>query len=71
MTQDFSEQLADLQSQLAFQEDAIQQLSDALYNQQQRMDKMEHQIGHLKDELEKTREAQPSSLSQNEKPPHY
>ena len=71
MSKQLEEQLAELQSQCAFQENSIQKLSEALYKQQQRMDEMERQIEQLKNELEKSRDGGSNRLAENELPPHY
>ena len=71
MSKELTDQITELQSQFAFQEDGIQELSEALYNQQKRMDEMERQIQQLRNELEKAREVEPNQLAEPEVPPHY
>lgn len=71
MSKEFIDQIAELQSRIVFQEDALQKLSDALYNQQKRMDDMEQKIAHLKNELEKGNTAGSSESTGDELPPHY
>ena len=71
MSNEREDQFAELQSQIAFQEDSIQKLSEALYNQQRRMDEMERQIEFLKNELDKTRVHSSGVVEGSEIPPHY
>lgn len=71
MPKELQEQIADLQSQFAFQEDSIRQLSDSLYKQQCRIDELERQILNLKNELEKAQEPSQGAISEVEVPPHY
>jgi SlyX protein len=63
----------ELQSQLAFQEDALNQLDTALAGQQKDMQTLAHQFELLKErqkELAAQQEQAPASL-EDEKPPHY
>lgn len=65
-------EIADLQAQLAFQEDELEKMHTALYSQQQRIDALEIQIKHLMEKYTSLAEA--SSDAPNivdEKPPHY
>ena len=71
MATELEEHIAELQTQLAFQEDSIQQLSDALYKQQQRADDMERQLEHLRNQIEKVKDTEPNRVLDNEVPPHY
>ena len=72
-TDDLRTQIADLQSQLAFQEDTVQRLDDALAAQQQEILLLRRQVELLKqrqDELIATRADAPAEPV-SEKPPHY
>jgi uncharacterized coiled-coil protein SlyX len=63
--------ITDLQSQLSFQEHELEKMHQALYEQQQRIDKLELQLRHLL-EQQKTQADHPfDSSKDNEKPPHY
>ena len=65
-------EIADLQAQLAFQEDELEKMHTALYSQQRRIDALEIQIKHLMEKY--TNLAEASSDAPNivdEKPPHY
>jgi SlyX protein len=57
-----------LETKLAFQEDALQQLSDALVAQQARIDRLEAQVALLAEQLA---QAEPGGLGGDERPPHY
>ena len=63
-------ELIELQTQLAFQEQSINELNEALTNQQLQIDKLRLEIKLL---LEKIEEGQSAgeSPSANEQPPHY
>jgi SlyX protein len=65
--------VAELQTQLAFQEDALNQLDAALAGQQQDMQTLARQFELLKErqkELATQQEQAPAAL-EDEKPPHY
>ena len=66
-------QVADLQSQLAFQEDAVRSLDDALGVQQQEILLLRRQIELLKERQDESAAASGDSPedSASEKPPHY
>jgi len=62
--------IEDLQSQLAFQEDTIQTLSDLVHRQQQQIDHLAKQEQSLKERLQQVvDESSPSIV--DERPPHY
>lgn len=61
--------LETLETKVAFQEDALQQLSDALVAQQARIDRLEARLAMLAEQLERQAEAG-GSLGE-EPPPHY
>ena len=65
------EQLCDLQTQLAYQDDHIQKLNDALYQQQKRLDALELMQKSLEQRLKTDRgnDHEPSLVEQV--PPHY
>lgn len=65
LTQDIEQ----LQTQLAFQEDTIEALNKALVSQQQQIEKLEFQMKHV---LERQQQHSSSNISSaHEPPPHY
>jgi SlyX protein len=66
-----SNELIELQTQLAFQEQTISELNDALTSQQQQIDLLRMEIKLLKDNLGMLEDRIESGPPQNEKPPHY
>ena len=68
------QQMMELQSQLAFQEDAVRSLDEALAHQQQELLLLRRQLELLQQRQHDSPalgEAASASLSANEKPPHY
>ncbi|MGK0440932.1 MAG: SlyX protein [Pseudohongiellaceae bacterium] len=66
----FKEQIIDLQSQLAFQEDTIHTLNHIVTEQQQQIERLNEMINQIKSQLEVNNDNQ-SGESLAEKPPHY
>ncbi len=66
------EQLVELQSQLAFQEDTVQALQDALAEQQQAILVMRRQLEWLRERQDaQAAQLEEGGNSGQEKPPHY
>jgi SlyX protein len=66
-----NDELVELETKIAYQEDTIQTLNDALCKQQQKIDKLEAKMNHM---LQKIREFEEPALAENsneEIPPHY
>ena len=66
-----NEELVNIETKVAYQEDTIQTLNDALCQQQRQIDKLEAKMNHL---LKKIREFEEPALAENsneEIPPHY
>lgn len=64
-------EITELQTKQAFQEDIIEQLSQALVRQQQQIEKLEFTLAHV---VDKVKQLQPSSMASSEQeppPPHY
>jgi SlyX protein len=61
--------LETLETRAAFQEDALQQLSDVLVAQQARIDRLEARLALLAEQLE--RPADEGGGLGEERPPHY
>ena len=64
------ERILRLEEQLAFQEDVIQKLDDAVADQQQQLMVAERKIDLLVQQLQKLEASQPAPPD-DEKPPHY
>ena len=64
------DQIAKLEEQIAFQEDIIQKLDDALADQQKQLLAAEKRIELIMGQLRKL-EANQMSFSNDEVPPHY
>ena len=64
------DRIARLEEQIAFQEDVIQKLDDALAHQQKQLMAAERKIELMIQQLRKIETNQPV-LSDDEKPPHY
>lgn len=65
-----NESLQNLESRVAFQEAAIDQLSDTIARQELELDKMTRMIHHLTQRIKELSEGQPLS-DNNQPPPHY
>lgn len=60
-----------LQTKVAYQEDIIETLSNALADQQQQLDKLAFKMSHV---VNKLKDLQPSNIAREEDetpPPHY
>ena len=64
------ERLVDLESRWAYQEDALNQLSDVLAAQQARIDRLEALLEHWIEATTQTNESEPFDPAR-ERPPHY
>ena len=67
---DSEERIVKLEEQLAFQEDLIQKLDDALADQQKQLMDAERKIELLMEQLRKVESNLPEG-QQDERPPHY
>lgn len=61
--------LESVETKLAFQEDALQQLSDVLVAQQARLDRLEAQLAALREQV-RGQEGEGAGVG-DEPPPHY
>ncbi|HEY0962549.1 MAG TPA: SlyX family protein [Pseudomonadales bacterium] len=66
-----SDELIELQTQLAFQEHTIAELNDVLTSQQKQIDLLRLEIKLLKEKLGILEDRIDTGPQQNEKPPHY
>ncbi len=67
------DEIIDIQSKLAFQEQTLTELNNALISQQQQIDRLQLQIKLYEARLSEVEETVPlqSGQKQDEKPPHY
>ena len=66
------QQLVDVQTQLAYQEDTVRELNEALSRQQQEILVLRRQLQLLKQRQDEQGEGGPANASATrEKPPHY
>ncbi len=66
------DELIELQSKLAFQEQTLNELNSALVSQQQQIDRLHMQIKSYEERLSEVEDAVPlNGQGQDEKPPHY
>ena len=65
--------MVELQNQMAFQEDTVESLNEAIAAQQIEISTLRRQLELLKQRQEETRAAsdQPEQGSDHERPPHY
>jgi SlyX protein len=66
-----SDELIELQTQLAFQEQTIAELNEVMISQQKQIDLLRLEIKLLKDKLGVLEDRIETGPSQDEKPPHY
>jgi len=64
------QRIIDLEEKIAFQEDLIQKLDDALAGQQKQLMDAERKIELMLQQLRKLEDNMPSATA-DEKPPHY
>ncbi len=66
------DRMVELESKMAFQEEALQSLSDTVYQQQKKIDRLEaicrSLVEHVKDLSQAAAEGHAGA---NERPPHY
>lgn|GEM_PF-70968 len=67
---DIKQQLIDLQSQVAFQEDTLHALNDVVTRQQQQIDNLHELCTSQKSQLDEIA-SDMGKESQHERPPHY
>lgn len=60
-----------LQTKVAFQEDTIETLSQALADQQLQIDKLMFQVQHVVDKVKQIQPSNIANVSEETPPPHY
>ena len=63
--------LAELETKLAFQEQLLDELNQALIHQQFDLDKMQRQLRHLAAKLKDVQPSNIASMAEETPPPHY
>lgn len=65
------ERLANIEAKITFQEDLIEELNKTVYQQQQKLDRLEAAYISLARHLQSLAEARNEGMPANERPPHY
>jgi SlyX protein len=65
------ERLVDIETKIAYQEDLLQALNRVVSEQQKQIDQLELTCNALTARVRELTEAGGSSITQDEKPPHY
>lgn len=63
--------LIELETRIAYQDEALRQLSDALALQQQDLDRLQRLCQSLQSRLDSTVDVGPAATLEEERPPHY
>ena len=65
------DRLIEIETKIAFQENTIQDLNDAVYSQQKQIDVINKTLKLLVDQIEDSSVISPRGNLKDEKPPHY
>jgi len=65
------DRLVEIETKMAFQENTIKDLSDAVYSQQKQIDTLNKTIKQLVGQIEDSSVISPRGSLKDEKPPHY
>ena len=65
------DRLVEIETKMAFQENTIKDLSDAVYSQQKQIDALNKTIKQLVDQIDDSSVISPRGNLKDEKPPHY
>lgn len=65
------ERIEKIETKLAFQEDLIEELNKTVYQQQQKLDRLEATCAALARHIASLAEAAKDGATAHEKPPHY
>ncbi|MDP8079364.1 SlyX family protein [Phocoenobacter skyensis] len=63
--------IAELETKIAFQENAMEDLNQALIQQQFILDKLQMQVRHIAEKLANASSSNIASLAEETPPPHY
>ena len=65
------DRLVAIETKIAFQKNAIKDLSDTVYNQQKRIDALNETLKHVIHQIKDSSLISPRGNLKDEKPPHY
>ena len=65
------ERFVDIEIKLAHQEDTVEQLNQAVYQQGRRIDQLEAMVSQLAEHIRNNAQSGPNLGTGSEKPPHY
>ena len=65
------ERMVEIESKIAFQDNALQELNDVIYRQQKQIDQLELTCQNLIERVKALSEISVSGALEDEKPPHY
>ena len=65
------ERLVNIEAKITFQEDLIEELNKTVYQQQQKLDRLEAVCASLARRMQSLDEAGNEDMPANERPPHY
>lgn len=65
------ERLVNIETKITYQEDLIDELNKAVYQQQQKLDRLEATCKSLVEYIESLAESGSGRMPANERPPHY
>jgi SlyX protein len=65
------ERIENIETKISYQEDQIEELNKTVYQQQQKLDRLEAICGSLARHIQSMAEAGGESKPANERPPHY
>ena len=65
------ERLVKIETKITFQEDLIEELNKTVYQQQNKLDRLERVCESLVKHIESLEEARNDGMTANERPPHY
>ncbi|MBN7819151.1 SlyX family protein [Bowmanella yangjiangensis] len=71
MQNEILQSIEDLQTKVAFQDDTIEKLNQALADQQKQLDALQFQMKHVVDRLRQQQVSNIASESEETPPPHY
>ena len=65
------ERLVNIEAKITFQEDLIEELNKTVYQQQQKLDRLEATCKSLAGQIQSQAEEGNEGMHANERPPHY